>query len=160
MKEWYCAFDGQTEGPYSIEDLKEMIEGGRLTLDSLLWSGAPGNAEKGWVKASATELAPFFPLTLSPPAGPAGEPVKKNVWQQPTDPARGRREDVTSIMEDYKRYKPLILSFIKTAALLIILYVIFKFTKNTPLGQQVSLILGKVWGVVNAFLIKWLGIAL
>jgi hypothetical protein len=156
MKDWYCAFDGKTEGPYSIDDLKEMIEGGRLTLDSLLWNGAPGNAEKGWVKASATELAPFFPLTLSPPME---KPVQKPVWQQAGAGSTRQYQRDVPLMRPYDRYKLVILKFVRPVVWLIVLYIVIRLTRNTPVGEQVSIMLGRAMSAVNALIYRWLGIS-
>jgi uncharacterized RDD family membrane protein YckC len=51
---------GQAEGPYGEEQLRGMIQSGKLTAQTLVWNSEPGNAERGWVKACDTDLAPLF----------------------------------------------------------------------------------------------------
>ncbi|MDR3322528.1 MAG: RDD family protein [Synergistaceae bacterium] len=57
MEEWHCALYGQIQGPFPEERLREMIKSGELGADTLVWSSAPGNADRGWVKAADTEIA-------------------------------------------------------------------------------------------------------
>jgi uncharacterized RDD family membrane protein YckC len=57
---------GQIDGPFSEDKLREMIQKGTLTLETLVWNSAPGNAEKGWVKAAETEIWSLFQDTIPP----------------------------------------------------------------------------------------------
>jgi uncharacterized RDD family membrane protein YckC len=66
MKEWYCAVDGRSEGPFPEEVLADMIRSGAVTPDTLLWNA--DDADKGWVSASSTEIASFF--TAAPDTAP------------------------------------------------------------------------------------------
>lgn len=63
-KEWHCEFMGQIEGPFREDQIKEMIRSRKLTAQSLVWSSSLGYAERGWVKASDTELAALFSETI------------------------------------------------------------------------------------------------
>ncbi|MDR0647901.1 MAG: RDD family protein [Synergistaceae bacterium] len=60
FKEWHCAFAGQAEGPYGEDQLRKMVQSGKLTEQTLVWNPEPGNAERGWVMARDTELATLF----------------------------------------------------------------------------------------------------
>ncbi|MDR3353566.1 MAG: DUF4339 domain-containing protein [Synergistaceae bacterium] len=157
MKEWYCAFDGiSPEGPFSTDELKKMIEDGRLTLDTMLWNGTPGKAEKGWLKASATELAPFFPLPLSPPVG---DPVKKPVWQH-AEPSLQSSQAASPMKQRFVRLTPGLRKLIKAVVWVVILFIILKIVKYTFLWQSIGPILDKAMDFINSYLIRWLGIAL
>ena len=157
MKEWYCALNGIAEGPYSTDELKRMIEDGKLTLDTMLWNGTPGRAEKGWVKASSTELAPFFPLTLSPPVE---NTIKRPVWQHAEPAAQYPRAAASPMRQRIDSLRPVINKYVKPVLWLIILYIIIKITKNTFLWQKIGPLLDIVMNTVNSYLIRWLGIAL
>jgi uncharacterized RDD family membrane protein YckC len=76
IKDWHCAFMGQVEGPYGEEQLRSMIQSGKLTAQTFVWNSSPGNAEKGWVQACDTELASLFMenISLSPPLASWKEP--------------------------------------------------------------------------------------
>jgi hypothetical protein len=56
MKDWHYVIQGQVEGPIPENDLIKMIQSGELSTDTLVWNGDPGNAERGWVKITETEL--------------------------------------------------------------------------------------------------------
>ncbi len=61
MKEWHCVLYGQPQGPFTEEQLKEMIGRGEIARDTLVWSGSTqADAARGWVKASETELVSLF----------------------------------------------------------------------------------------------------
>jgi uncharacterized RDD family membrane protein YckC len=78
MKEWYCALDGQAKGPFREADLRDLVRRGMISADTLVWNGDPGNVERGWIKASETEVAellkPAYDFTreipISPPPAP------------------------------------------------------------------------------------------
>ncbi len=62
---YHIAVNGQATGPYNLQVLKQMIVGGQLTVDSLVWKN--GMAE--WVKAGTIdELKSMF--TVIPPIPP------------------------------------------------------------------------------------------
>lgn len=62
--EWHCAFMGQVEGPFGEDQLRKMIESGKLTDQTLVWNSSPENAARGWVKASDTEIASLFKKSI------------------------------------------------------------------------------------------------
>jgi uncharacterized RDD family membrane protein YckC len=68
---------GQIEGPFGEDQLRKMIQSGKLTAQTLVWNSAPKNAERGWIKASDSDIAPLFSenIPLSP-AFPA--------WREPS----------------------------------------------------------------------------
>jgi uncharacterized RDD family membrane protein YckC len=57
MKEWHVVLNGETQGPFTEDALREMAGKGTLTGDSFVWNGAPENVAKGWQKAADTEVA-------------------------------------------------------------------------------------------------------
>jgi uncharacterized RDD family membrane protein YckC len=75
MKEWYCGINGETKGPFPEATLREMAAREELTPDTLVWNSAPGNAERGWVKASDTEVASIFGMALPAPVTPGTFPI-------------------------------------------------------------------------------------
>lgn len=64
---YHVAVNGQATGPYNLQVLQQMIAGGQLTADSLVWKN--GMAE--WAKAGTVdELKGLF--TVMPPIPPVG----------------------------------------------------------------------------------------
>jgi hypothetical protein len=63
MKEWYYAIDGQSFGPFPEDELSGLIRDGVVTPFTLVWSSEPGDQERGWMRASDTELNILFPQT-------------------------------------------------------------------------------------------------
>lgn len=60
---YHVAVNGQSTGPYNLQLLQQMIVGGQLTADSLVWKSGMAN----WIKASeADELKGLF----APPVPP------------------------------------------------------------------------------------------
>ena len=60
---YHVAVNGQATGPYNLQLLQQMIAGGQLTADSLVWK--MGMAE--WIKAGETEdLKGFFAPSVPP----------------------------------------------------------------------------------------------
>jgi hypothetical protein len=64
---WHMAINGQTQGPFSPEQLRQGIAAGQVTAQSLLW--APHLA--GWTAAGEiAELKPLFTPAVPPPPPP------------------------------------------------------------------------------------------
>jgi ankyrin repeat protein len=58
MNMWYCALNGQSQGPYSEQTLRGMVANGELTPETPVWNvDLPG---KGWEKASGSGIAVLF----------------------------------------------------------------------------------------------------
>jgi len=76
---YYVAINGQQTGPYDAAGLKQLIDWGQLTRDSLVWKAGIAN----WTPAgTVAELAPL--LASIPPPLPPPLPAKQ---QTPTMPA-------------------------------------------------------------------------
>jgi len=61
--QYHAALDGRSEGPFGEDQIKELIRGGRLTRETLVWT--EGMAE--WIAASEVEgIARFF-VSVPPP---------------------------------------------------------------------------------------------
>lgn len=74
---WHVAVNGQTTGPYTLEQMMAGASSGELTRDSVVWS----NGMQGWAPAaSVPQLASLFnappppppPAPAPPPPPPAG----------------------------------------------------------------------------------------
>lgn len=64
---YHVAVNGQATGPYNLQVLQQMIAGGQLTADSLVWK----NGMSEWAKAGTIdELKGLF--TVMPPIPPVG----------------------------------------------------------------------------------------
>lgn len=57
MEEWHCILYGQPQGPFSKEQLQEMIRGGEVSADTLVRGVSPGGSALGWRKAGKSEFA-------------------------------------------------------------------------------------------------------
>ena len=71
---YYVNVTGQTYGPYSMSDLVQFVNQGRLTRNSLVWREGMNN----WMVAGTlVELAPLFPVSsvIVQPRTPAPLPV-------------------------------------------------------------------------------------
>ena len=56
---WHVAIDGQQYGPYDNNTLKQYIDGGQVTRESMVWAeGMPGWQAAGEVSALAALFAP------------------------------------------------------------------------------------------------------
>lgn len=65
-KMYHAAIDGQQSGPYDLTTMKQQVQSGRITTNTLVW--AEGMA--GWVKAGeVSELAQLF-ASVPPPLPP------------------------------------------------------------------------------------------
>ncbi|MBO6190752.1 MAG: DUF4339 domain-containing protein [Alloprevotella sp.] len=97
--QYYVAQGSQQSGPFDVSALKDMVDAGTLTADTLVW--AQGMA--AWTKAGEVgELSAFFaaapaapagppPVPAAPTAEPAEEPeeeveVEANVEEEPAAP--------------------------------------------------------------------------
>jgi hypothetical protein len=60
MKNWHCYINNQTWGPYPENLLRELIDKGQLTADTLVYNDSPEEAPKGWQRAGDTEIAALF----------------------------------------------------------------------------------------------------
>jgi len=70
-KKWYYSFEGTAKGPCSVEEIKMAIQAQIIRKDTMVW---PGAGE--WIKASLSELSPFFPEELfAPPLMPSLQKV-------------------------------------------------------------------------------------
>jgi hypothetical protein len=66
--QYNVAVNGQTTGPFSMEQLAQLVQAGQFTPQSQVWKqGMPGWAAAGTV----AELAPLFAQTAPPPPPPA-----------------------------------------------------------------------------------------
>ncbi len=63
---WHCAIDGQQQGPYSVDQLREMAQRGAIRPDTLVWTD--GMAD--WQPINATPL--YAALAGGAPAPSAG----------------------------------------------------------------------------------------
>ena len=65
-KMYHAAIDGQQSGPYDLTTMKQQVQSGRITTDTLVW--AEGMA--GWIKAGeVSELSRLF-ASVPPPLPP------------------------------------------------------------------------------------------
>ena len=66
--QYNVAVNGQTTGPFTMEQLTQMVLNGQLTNNSMVWK----NGMAGWAAAGTVqELAPLFTQTPPPPPPPA-----------------------------------------------------------------------------------------
>lgn len=66
--QWHLAENGQTQGPFAGQQLRDLAAQGRLTRDSLVWTAG----QDGWKKAGEVPgLANLFAM-VPPPPPPAG----------------------------------------------------------------------------------------
>jgi mannose/fructose/N-acetylgalactosamine-specific phosphotransferase system component IIB len=72
--QYNVAVNGQTTGPFSMQQLAQMVQSGQLTNNSMVWkAGMAGWAAAGTVQ----ELAPLF--TQAPPSPPPSPPAPPSV---------------------------------------------------------------------------------
>lgn len=65
--QWHVAVNGQTQGPYSTEQLAQSLSGGQLTANTLVWNPQLS----GWTAAGQVpQLAGYFQHTPVPPPPP------------------------------------------------------------------------------------------
>ena len=65
--QWMVSENGQQQGPYTLDQMKQMVQEGRLSPAALVWT--PGMSEwKPWKQAS--ELGETTTATASPAPGP------------------------------------------------------------------------------------------
>ncbi|MCC5874673.1 MAG: SPFH domain-containing protein [Candidatus Sumerlaeia bacterium] len=68
--EWFAAIGGQQAGPFDLNGLREHVNGGKLTRDTLVWKQGMAS----WTRAEeVAELSPLFaaaPPPLPPPLPP------------------------------------------------------------------------------------------
>jgi membrane protease subunit (stomatin/prohibitin family) len=68
MEQYYIAVNGQQNGPYPLATFVQMIQGGQLRADMLVWK----NGMAGWAAANTLpELAAYFNAPPPPPPPPA-----------------------------------------------------------------------------------------
>ncbi len=68
VAQWHVAVDGQTRGPYSIEQLVAGISAGDVGQGTMVWTAAIG----GWTAAGQIpQLAGYFQAATPPPPPPA-----------------------------------------------------------------------------------------
>ncbi|MEO0479511.1 MAG: SPFH domain-containing protein [Planctomycetota bacterium] len=64
---WHTASEGQTQGPFSMQQLGQMVRSGQLTRDTMVWT----SGMSGWAKAGEQpRLAPLFASSAPPPPPP------------------------------------------------------------------------------------------
>ena len=56
---WFTVQNGQTKGPFTLDDIKQMIQNSSLSPATLVWH----EGFSQWQKAAETELAPLFTET-------------------------------------------------------------------------------------------------
>ncbi|MDR0652886.1 MAG: DUF4339 domain-containing protein [Synergistaceae bacterium] len=56
MRSWYCASNGSPSGPFSDEEMRELIKCKMVRRNTLVWHNVPGEVERGWVVAAGTDL--------------------------------------------------------------------------------------------------------
>lgn len=67
MEQYYIAVNGQQNGPYPLATFVQMIQGGQLRADMLVWK----NGMAGWAAANTLpELAAYFNAPPPPPPPP------------------------------------------------------------------------------------------
>jgi membrane protease subunit (stomatin/prohibitin family) len=65
---WHVAVNGQTQGPYSMEQLVAGISSGEVARDTMVWTAGMGS----WLKADQVgQLASYFAAATPPPPPPA-----------------------------------------------------------------------------------------
>ncbi|MDG2220370.1 MAG: SPFH domain-containing protein [Rubripirellula sp.] len=65
---WHIAVNGQTQGPYSVEQLVAGITSGEVARDTMVWTAGMDS----WLKADqAAQLASYFAAATPPPPPPA-----------------------------------------------------------------------------------------
>jgi hypothetical protein len=65
--QYNIAVNGQTTGPFTMDQLGQMAQSGHLTVQSMVWKAGMA----GWVAAGTVqELAPLFSNTMSSPPPP------------------------------------------------------------------------------------------
>jgi len=65
---WHVAVNGQTQGPYGLEQVVQGIQGAQITAQTLVWNPAMA----GWAAAGQVpQLTPYF-AAAPPPLPPAG----------------------------------------------------------------------------------------
>jgi hypothetical protein len=72
-RQWYAAIGGKQDGPFSDERLRELIAGGSVRIDTLVWCDGMSN----W--AQAQEIPGLIPAALRsspPPASSAPAPAR------------------------------------------------------------------------------------
>jgi hypothetical protein len=65
--EWHCFVNGAVCGPYQEEQIAEMLRSGHISGDTLVWSGDPGNVERGWIKVAETSITASCPEEIKFP---------------------------------------------------------------------------------------------
>lgn len=58
MGEWHCVLYGQPQGPFSEEQLREMIRGDEISAETLIWDVSLRNGAQSWSKAGESKFAP------------------------------------------------------------------------------------------------------
>jgi uncharacterized RDD family membrane protein YckC len=84
---WHFEDDGRASGPLSFEEIRRLIDLGRITWSTRVWR--EGFAD--WAEAGTTELAPLFHGAPPPPAEPfAAQPPSRPYPASagPASPAR------------------------------------------------------------------------
>jgi len=67
--QYNVAVNGQTTGPFNMDQLKQMVQSGQLTNKSMVWkNGMAGWVEAGTVQELAVLFAPGAPPPPPPPA--------------------------------------------------------------------------------------------
>ena len=68
VTQWHVAVNGQTQGPFSIEQLAAAIGSGDVGQATMVWTAAIG----GWTAAGQVpQLAGYFQAATPPPPPPA-----------------------------------------------------------------------------------------
>ncbi|MDR3279368.1 MAG: DUF4339 domain-containing protein [Synergistaceae bacterium] len=89
MADWYYASNGQTVGPFTENELPEMIETGLLSEETLVWNGGDGNSDRVWARAGDTELAAYFKRTEARYVRLPEERPGRGCAEMPSDEIRG-----------------------------------------------------------------------
>ncbi len=87
---WYVIKEGQQEGPYSLEEIRQEIKQGNLKQGNYVWN--PGYT--GWLRTEqAPELQDLLPPAAPPHPGPLPSPTFSSPPGQPATAsgARGKR---------------------------------------------------------------------
>jgi membrane protease subunit (stomatin/prohibitin family) len=67
---WHIAVNGQTQGPFTPQQMEQGVSAGQLTPETLVWSAGIGN----WTPAGQVpQLAPLFGQAPPPPPPPPAE---------------------------------------------------------------------------------------
>ena len=61
MKEWHCVLFGQPQGPFSEDQLREMVRAGEVSAATPVRRGSPDEGEGCWLMAAYTEAAALLP---------------------------------------------------------------------------------------------------